>query len=202
MKNKKIKSGIIAAVGSAIVAGGGSAQTPENPLPTRGVADSVMLENRLKELAELPWRTNRLIAMCYSSAYILKTVKYTCPHCGKTTKVDDYKIKNLLKIEKLFKEIEAEGYDVVLDRREFCSKCSRRNKVEYPEVIFKIRFSEKGEYHIVKSNNQSDYITLLAFLQDRKSYTSNRGEKYLPEEIDVIQKMTGLGRDLIIKEKE
>lgn len=200
MKNKKIKAGVVAAVGSAIIVSGGNAQAQTTQ--KRGVEDSIKLENRLKELAALPPREERMIAMCYAMAYTDAKGEFKCPHCGKETnsKWNTQITYNLSRVREVFDKIKAEGYDVALDETEYCPKCSKGKKIEYPAPVFKIRFSERSNYYAIKTGAVSDYVCLLAFLRDERLYKDQyKDEKYLPEEIQRIQKMTGLGKDLKIK---
>lgn len=203
MKNKKLKAGVIAAIGSAIVAGSGNAQTQGigQDIQKRGVADSINLEKRLKELAALPPREVFSMTTCYASVTINQKGEYTCPYCQNeiNDRWNTHIIYNLKNIENVFNEIKAEGYDVVLDKTEYCPKCSKDESIEYPAPVFKLRFSEKSKYYEVKTGFVSDYLCLLAFLQDKRLYQDRDDEEYLPERIHVIRHMTGLGKDLKIK---
>ena len=89
-------------------------------------------------------------------------------------------------IDDIVEQIKTLGYDAVLDKTEFCPKCSKKN-IENPELIFKIRFSDKADYHVVRSNIINEYQSLFEFLSNPDKFT---GDKV------IIQKMTGLGEDL------
>jgi ribosomal protein S27AE len=128
-------------------------------------------------------------------------VDYVCPYCGDTIKerYSNWNIYDMSGIAAIVEQIKAMEYDVVLDKREFCPHCSGKS-IENPELIFKIRFSSDAEYHIVKSNISYEYQCLLAFLSDKATYFGSYGEEYaLHDNTAIIQKMTGLGKDLKIK---
>ena len=181
--------------------------------------DSIELEKRLKELSETEYN-GKLSggAMCYSMAVSVEQ-DYICPICGRKTIRTNYDIWDINRISKMIKEIRALDYDVILDSREYCQYCSRdkfdkeeiissngskttfeyvTNRIEEPTLIFKIRFSKNANYHVVKSNIDDDYLILLEFLKGKDKYNAGMvGELPIHLKIDVIKKMTGLGKDLI-----
>jgi len=214
MKNKKITIGIAATLGGLATVQGCDAQQNqpvannmntdsiklEQPLNDK-TADSIRLENRLKELSktkytgELSWG-----AMCYDIAEP-KLVDYICSYCGDTIKEKylDWDLYTIESIEKIVTQIKTSGYDAVLDKTEYCPHCSKK-EINEPELIFKIRFSEKADYHIVRSNITNDYQCLLAFLLNQDTYSGYYDEEYaLHDNVAIIQKMTGLGKDLKIE---
>ena len=129
---------------------------------------------------------------CYDPA-VNYYVDYDCSYCKNIIKetYSDLMVHSIKQIENIVSQIKSAGYDVVLDKTEFCPYCSKKN-IENPELIFKIRFSDKAEYHVVRSNIINEYQCLFEFLSNLDEYTGNR---------EIIQKMTGLGEDLKI-EKE
>jgi len=202
MKSKNIKIGIAAALG-------GLATVPNCDVtiglydPVIQNADSIRLEQRLMELSQTKY-TGKLAwgAMCYDPA-MPEYMDYGCPYCGETIKekYNSWTIFNINQIEEIVGRIKALGYDVVLDKTEFCPKCSKKN-IEYPELIFQFRFSPKANYHVARSNIVNEYQCLLAFLSDQDKYSGARGEEYaIHDNIAIIQKMTGLGKDLKIEKQ-
>ena len=181
--------------------------------------DSIELKKRLKELAETEYKGKLAMgAMCYEVALSVEK-DYTCPTCNKKTKRTNSDIWFIEYISKIIKEIRTLGYDVVLDEKEYCQYCSgskfiNNNDVKYevgkttyeyasnpneePLLIFKIRFSENSQYHVVRTNIGNDFSILLEFLKGKDKYDAgSEGEIPLHMEIDVIKKMTGLGSEII-----
>lgn len=183
--------------------------------------DSIELEIRLRELAETEYKGElRGGAMCYIPITSYDK-PYICPICKKTTlnfTVDKDQIESIRAISQKIKQL---GYDVILDESEFCEHCRdtkanensivvtqspdktkfefrKNDRIEYPVLIFKIRFSKNSKYHVVKSNFEFDYLILWEFLNDNDKYNAgSEGELPLHMEIDVIKKMTGLGSEII-----
>jgi len=215
MKKKRIKTGIIAALSGIVALPGCDSAVREQidtevsgrNLPPREQsgtstpnADSLRLEERLKELSLTKYAGELAMgAMCYAIA-IPMPVDYVCSYCGDTIKDRyDWEVYNINRIEEVVKQIKNLGYDVVLDKTGFCPRCSKGN-VENPELLFKFRFSSNANYHIVKSNIINDYQCLLAFLSNQDKYAGWYDEEYaLHDNIAIIQKMTGLGKDLQIE---
>jgi len=130
-------------------------------------------------------------AMCYDPAVVVYE-DYRCPYCGETSKnlYDSYTVIYFInQIEEMVSQIKKLGFDAILDKTEFCPIC-RDNNIVNPELIFKIRFSDKVDYHIARSNIVNEYQCLLDFLSNPDNYSGNRA---------IIQKMTGLGADLKIE---
>jgi len=156
------------------------------------------LEERLKKIAQTEYKGELAFgAMCYDPASPY-TVDYVCSLCGFTVKdeYDDHQVFDIREIEIIVKKIEKLGYDVVLDKKEYCPRCSNK-EIERPELIFSIRYSASSEYHIVRSNILNEYLCLLAFLEERDKYTVERDEeRSLHKSAGIIKKMTGLGADL------
>ena len=126
-------------------------------------------------------------AMCYDPV-VECHVDYVCSYCKRTIKDKycDWTVHSVAQIEEIVEKIKKLGHDVVLDKTEFCTYCSKKN-IENPELIFKIRLSEKVDYHVVRSNIVNEYQCLFEFLSDPDEYTGDK---------TIIQKMTGLGEDL------
>ena len=162
------------------------------------VSDRKSLEKRLKKLTEVRYDTTELpIAMCYSmTAPIVEN--YKCPVCGTETPSTSYQIGNIQSIRKVFESIKNIGYDVILDEKEFCQKCNGK-KMDYPSLIFKIRFSPDEEYHVAYSNVYDDYSTVLTFLaSDKKDnfiQAVGNNKKEAEKAFYAIEKMTGLKID-------
>ena len=146
----------------------------------------------LSGLVAIPGCNHFTGATCYEPA-VDDYVDYDCSYCNNIIKrtYSDWVVRSIKQIENIVSQIENMDYDVVLDKTEFCPYCSKKN-IENPELIFKIRFSDKAEYHVVRSNIINEYQCLFDFLSNPDEYTGNR---------EIIQKMTGLGEDLKI-EKE
>jgi hypothetical protein len=214
MKKKRIKTGIIAAL-SGIVALPGCDSASRELHDNTGApgrlssrehgtnnpnADSLRLEKRLKELSQTKYVGELTMgAMCYDMMAPMY-VDYVCSYCGDTIKekYNDWMLYNIEQIEEIVRQIKSKGYDVILDKKEFCPHCSKEN-IEYPELLFKFRFSSKAEYHIAKTNIMNDYQCLLAFLSNQDKYMGWHGEEYaLHDHVTIIQKMTGLGKELKI----
>jgi hypothetical protein len=128
-------------------------------------------------------------ATCYEPAVDCH-VDYVCTYCKGITKDTycDSIVYSISQIEDIVKKIKALDFDVVLDKTEFCPYCSKKT-IPNPELIFKIRFSDKADYHVVRSNIVNEYYLLHEFLSNPDEYTGDRA---------IIQKMTGLGEDLKI----
>ncbi len=204
MKKRDFKAGVVAALGTALVASCGTtnAANTERDLKNLESKDSALLEKRLMELAAMPARKDYQSAMCYSpTSYPFNTAEYICPSCGAKSMVNEIDLGRASSIKELFEKIKAEGYDVSIDFSEYCSSCSDVQVIRNPAPIFKVRFTKNSKYHEVKTDLISDYETLLAFLRNEKTYKNAVDESYLPEEIYVIQKMTGLGKGLNYKKK-
>jgi len=129
-------------------------------------------------------------ASCYEPA-VDYYEDYVCSYCNNTTKgkYSDWIVHNIKEIDDIVKKIKELEYDVILDKTEFCPHCSKKD-IQNPELIFKIRFSDTADYHVVRSNIVNEYQCLLEFLKNPDKYTGNR---------EIIQKMTGLGEDLKIE---
>jgi hypothetical protein len=185
-------------LGGLAVASGCESQSSK---PTVIINDSIRLEQRLRELAqteykgELAWG-----AMCYDPA-MPEYMDYCCSYCGDTVKekYNNWTIYNINQIEDIVYKIKILSYDAVLDKTELCPKCSKMD-IENPELIFKFRFSTKANYHVARSNIANEYRCLLAFLSNQDTFTGTYDEEYaLHDNIAIIQKMTGLGKDLKIE---
>lgn len=204
MSKKKIQIGIAAALGGMAVSPAGSEVSAKNPVKTETATslDSLELEQKLIEIAgedeKIP--PPLAVAMCYEIS-VMPPVDYLCPGCGETTSgiYDRYIISNLDRIEEVVTSIQKMGYDAVLDRSGYCPHC-RTGEEASPELIFRIRFSDAADYHIAKSNVYTHYEILRRFLSDKEDLT-NFYEKNLTvsEHIEIIQKMTGLGKDADVK---
>lgn len=179
------------------------------------VKDRARLEERLKELAETKYNGKLSSgAMCYCPD-APKKESYICPVCKTRSMQTNHTIWNIEHIRAIVTEIRQLGYDAILDEHEFCVKCGgKESKIikrirdigewesEYietpnPSLIFKIRFSTKEEYHTAKSNIAADYNLVLEFLRGNDSCLGER-DMTLPihDNIDVIQKMLGLGKKI------
>jgi len=212
MKNKKITIGIAATLGGLAAVQGCDGQLSQPIADNINIvsakleqllngenSDSIDLEKQLKELSKTKYAADPLWgAMCYDIAEP-EPVDYVCSYCGDTIKkYDSWTLYDIESIEEIVGEIKSLGYDAVLDKTEYCPHCSKK-EINEPELIFKIRFSEKAKYHIVKSNIIDNYECLQTFLLNPDTYLDNYYEKDLPEIIATIQYMTGLGKDLKIK---
>lgn len=158
--------------------------------------DSIELEKRLKELSETEYKGElRGGAMCYMPMYV-NDRPYTCPVCKKVTMTNAFDALAIDSIRVVFQKIKQLGYDVYLNESEFCEHCRKRKK-KNPAFIFKIRFSENAKYHVVKSNIEDDFLILFEFLKGKDKYDAGMpGEIPLNLEIDVLKKMTGLGKNV------
>jgi len=198
MKTKNIKIGLVAALGGLVAIPECNMQS-NNPTDTNHInTDSLRLEQRLKELSQTEY-TGELAwgAMCYKIAMPVY-VDYSCPYCDDTIKekYNNWTIYMINQIDDIVEQIKTLGYDAVLDKTEFCPKCSKKN-IENPELIFKFRFSSKANYHVARSNIVNEYQCLLAFLSGQDKYAGAQGQEYaLHDNIAIIQKMTGLGKDI------
>lgn len=165
------------------------------------------LIERLKAIAadDSP-REEAMSAMCYSPS-MPPMQKTKCDICGSEIcyfgwgddKISDY-----------VKGIASLGYDVKVET--VCKSCAEKMKKEiYPNTkpddvddiwlseinhIFFFRTSVDEEYHRAIANDESQYRTLLAFLQNEKKYYDEYHEcNYLADEIDTIEFMTGIKID-------
>jgi len=124
-------------------------------------------------------------AMCYFMG-IPEYADYVCPYCGNTIKekYSKWTIDYVKQIDNIVQKIKTLGFDVFLDKTEFCPKCCKKT-VENPELIFKIRFSDKVAYHVVRSNIINEYQCLYEYLSNPDEFAGD---------VAIIQKMTGLRR--------
>lgn len=186
---------------------------------------STELEERLNQLANQEYKGELFPgAMCYSIA-VSSEKEFLCPICNQKIITTDYDSASLEKIKQDVDIIKSLGYDALLT-------CSHKTETytfpPIPKIIdgqmvsddsetqmdsiekqrtittltFKIKFSDKDDYHIVNSDIESDYDILVAFLKGAEIRTSFHGATIpLHDDIDVIKKMTGLGRDIQIPKK-
>lgn len=216
--NNKTKLSTAILIGSAVIGATGCRvqDTKETSFNSKGTkennkypiinGDSLLLENRLKELAntEAKIQSFEPNAMCYAVAFNVEK-EYKCPKCKKTTVSKLYIVNDIEYIREIVESIKTLGYNVILDEREFCQHCTKKQnnkdstnlEIREPELIFMIRFSRSSNYHIVKSNIKSEYKTLLEFLKGNSKYLYGNDEIPLHIEIDKIRKMTGLGKEII-----
>lgn len=201
MSKKTIKIGIAAAL-SGVAVSSSAANLPESASSEakedfqETVASSARqeLEYQLAEVAsespEVPTVLDPPLvsAMCYV-IIALEDTRYECIRCGNLTDplYADYTIMAIESIRQTVDSIREMGYDVILDEREFCPDCSKK-KIEDPELIFQIRFSDQEDYHTTKSNIPEYYLCVQQFLQEKET-----------ERVDIVRKMTGLTE---IKEKQ
>ena len=178
------------------------------------ITDRAELEERLRELAETEY-TGILNpgAMCYVPV-MPKPEEYTCPVCGNITTLSGYNIRNIRAIGEIVENIRDLGFDVQLDEREFCGFCAESVKdiegVEVvgkriegrPELFFRIRFDEDSDYHIARSNFPDHYKCVLAFLTGDETYTNDFDDtRTLHDNIEILQKMLGIGPDIPVPPK-
>jgi hypothetical protein len=188
--------------------------------------DSIELETRLKEIAKEPYNGKLAMgAMCYEMAVSLPT-EHICPICGSEIVLDYYGYSTLTNIKKIVDKIKAAGYDVDLDcgcknsisikeyntqedqkvgetnfklnkKQHIANSVANDYEENKVDLIFKIRFSKNSEYYVVHSNNESEYVCLLTFLQGRNMYIGRQDETHaLHDNLIVLKKMTGLGKDM------
>lgn len=158
-----------------------------------GMADSVALVQRLKELATLKYDTVLpMSAMCYSIASPIQE-DYVCPTCGTATPSTAFANGNIKSIVKKVEQMKMMGYDVKLDQSNYCEHCSGK-KVEKPELVFMIRFSKDAPYHIAKSNIYAEYEAVAQFLRSKNDFVTfvNNDKSTAEENFLIIKKMTGL----------
>ena len=193
MERRNAIKGLAAALGGLVAIPECDMQS-NKPTDTNHInTDSLRLEQRLKELSkteytgELAWG-----AMCYKIAMPVY-VDYSCPYCDDTIKekYNNWTIYMINQIDDIVEQIKTLGYDAVLDKTEFCPNCSKK-EIQNPVLIFKIRFSEEDDYHIVRSNIVNEYQCLYDFLKNPDEFTGDK---------TIIRKMTGLGEDLKIKKQ-
>lgn len=157
--------------------------------------DSTTLVKRLQQLSVVEYDTVMPpVAMCYSMAADIEE-NYQCPICNSETPSTVYNNGNIKSIRTIVEEIKAMGYDVILDETMFCSHCSGKENSR-PELIFKIRFSEKSAYHKVRSNVYAEYQLVSIFLKGEKTFVEyvNASHKTADECLKIVEKMTGLSR--------
>ncbi|MBP1630813.1 MAG: hypothetical protein H6Q15_1706 [Bacteroidetes bacterium] len=167
------------------------------------IRDSIELEKRLKFLSETPYTGEFYSPISFQPSSYESSISssygyYVCPTCGKETRRPSLVLFDIENIEKIVKQIKDAGYDVVLEQKEFCKYCSGRIFLNNASFVFKIRFSENSDYHVVKSDISGDYSCLFHFLLFRKTFVVNSRRYTIHDNIDIIQKMTGLGSDLNI----
>ena len=156
--------------------------------------DSIELEKILKELSSNSCEFGFIISTTCGNIVDHEYEDYVCPHCSKKTKRSKRSINELKSAENIVKKINDAGYDVILEQKEYCKFCSHRVFINEPTLVFKIRFSKNSPYHVAKTNNAIDYLSIIDFLSNRNIRTK---ENNLYEVIEVINKMTGLGSEII-----
>jgi hypothetical protein len=163
--------------------------------------DSLELETRLKEIAKEPYNGKLAMgAMCYIGG-VFKKEDTICPICNEKMPLTWWEEKDLPKIISIVNQIKQAGYDVVLD----CDHSNNdKEKDEYLKnhlrIIFKIRFSKNSAYHEIETSNIVYYNCLLSFLQNKKTFLEEQDEETtLHSNVKIIQQMTGLGKDMILK---
>ncbi len=199
----------------------------KDKLRTVTMKTSQELEDRLNQLAKEEYKGERFPgAMCYAMASPIEE-EFQCPICGSKIISTNYEQRSLESIKRDVDIIKTFGYDAILvcthkqatietyqyppeppttiadeDSLYINTETKAKTKTETKEVTeteltFKIRFSDKEDYHVVNSNIESDYDILVAFLKGaeiRKSF--NDATIPLHDNIDVIKKMTGLGKGI------
>ncbi len=206
MSKKKLKTGLAALLGGAIIVPGCAEKTP--PQATGDAqSDSIRLEERLRKLAKIPHRVPLEIlpsAMCYEIA-APPIVDYVCSICGDTVNghYRTWDVEFINGIKSVVAEMKALDYDVQIDDREFCPRCYGA-EVQQPELIFRFRFSESAPYHEARSNISYEYDCTLAFLQDKKKFKDDDDEwvKLDRDMVYIIQKMLPIGTGLKIEENK
>ncbi len=183
------------------------------------------LEERLNRLASQEYKGELFPgAMCYSIA-LPSEEEFLCPICNQKIITTSYNSASLEKIKQDVDIIKSLGYDAVLtcshktETYTFPPKLiiiddeivsndseTQTDSIDKQRTIttltFKIKFSDKEDYHIVNSDIESDYDILVAFLKGAEIRGSFNGATIpLHDDIDVIQKMTGLGKDIQIPKK-
>ena len=174
------------------------------------------LIERLKEISteEVPIERYRG-AMCYSIAPP-EELKTTCDYCKNTITYTGW--KNDIKIPEIVDEMSRLGYDV--KTAVLCNDCFKRLKSEIylgvgdtlelddghtidlscsdRNFVFYFRTSPNEPYHCALSSFQDNYSAVLAFFKGEKSYIGyliRHTEKFIAEEIPIIEFMTGLKID-------
>ena len=165
--------------------------------------DRIKLEERLKYI-EQKKNNEKCSGLIMNSDVFWLWTDYFCSLCGTSAK-EEYSygvIVEIRLIEIVVKKIKKLGYEVALDKSDYCTHCRGKDfkLFEKPELIFSIRYSGQSDYHVVRSSKIGDYECLLAFLEGKETYTvdwaESNYEHTLHESIDIIQKMTGLEADL------
>ena len=172
------------------------------------------LVERLKAISQEEVPEERSMgAMCYCPAYRpiqipLKKIVW-CNKCHRPFLCDRDECEINKRIKKLVRKMVRMGYDAKV--KSICKNCCNVLKEElYPgndEVISIISLGERNHvfyfrtnrdepYHCAISNREIYYKAVLAFLQGKSSYLNNYDyEKFLTEEIHVLEYMTGLKLD-------
>ena len=168
--------------------------------------DSIQLQERLNEIANEEYKGYLSPgAMCYAVA-VGKVEEHNCPICNKKIFIKDHSFNTLKNISKYVANIRSIGYDAKIICKHDNNTNNQLQNDNYDKlkqqdiktetqttITFKIRFSQKDKYHIVHSNIESDYSTLLAFLSGSDVCPGKNGSTIsLHDNIEVIEKMTGL----------
>ena len=102
-------------------------------------------------------------------------------------------------------ELREAGYDAWLDEREYCEYCSERKYTKEDSwvkegLVFNVRFCPEQPYHQVRTIRESYYSCLSAFLLGNDCFEGEQGRSFsMYDNIDVVCKMTGLGKSLLDK---
>jgi len=212
MKTKNIKIGIVAALSGLATAQNCDAQTDKSTNTGSQNADNIRVEQKLnyisaessiKELLGKLSQTGIIMpsqeivgAMCYGIV-APKRINFVSRFFI-DRKYDKWVLHNISEIEEIVSEMKTLGYDIVLDKTEFLRK--NKKNIKEPKLIFKIRFSDEADYHVVRSNIENEYHCLLEFLSNPDEF-SDMANKLTEYYSLTIQKMTGLGEDLKIKKQ-
>ena len=168
------------------------------------ILDKAELEKRLIKLAQTPYTGKVAIgADCYAPMDMLKNEDYICSICHKTTPHSKYYFDphDINRIREIIKTLKENNYDVLLDDTEFCQYCNKNGKTKDPLVIFKIRFNENDDYHIIKTKSwSSGFELMLAFFTGKDHILGSYDNTItLHSKIDQIHEMIGLGKDIVAK---
>jgi hypothetical protein len=169
----------------------------------RIILDRQELEEKLKRISKTPYTGNYnfCFAMCYMPGEMMfEYVPYKCDICHEETR---YEANVLWRLESAKRYVEDMKntrlqVDVEIDELDYCKHCTGKD-VENPMPIFKIRFSQNEKYHEVKTDDDSDYECILAFLQGKDNYENcHRDATYpLNEQIEQLVRMTGLCPEIV-----
>lgn len=169
---------------------------------TRANLTKEELTEQLKDIAshkvDAPHYLHRN-AMCYSIDPP-RQITIPCDNCGNTISISSWD-EHTQTIERIVKDIRKLGYQSSVMR--LCAECAEKQDVKpilYPRTdnngygcyLFAFRADESSDFTYSISCDLLDFRIVLAFLENKSTFTNDDDIIHLREEVPIIEYMTGL----------